>query len=78
MTCRINRAILAVLVVEVHQHVAVHAVGGQQNQDNEVRNQQRQVKTVGVVLPLEGFVEEMLLNVMPNALRGHESGEKRR
>jgi hypothetical protein len=78
MTRRIGRAIVFMLVVEVHQHVTVHAVGGQENQNNEIRDQQRHVKRIGVIQPLECGVEKMLPDVLANAPRGYKSGYKRR
>jgi len=47
--CRLGRAVVPVLVIEVDQNVAVQAIRSQQNQDNEIRNQQSQVESIGVI-----------------------------
>ena len=58
------------LVIQVHQHVAVHSVPSQQNQNDEIRDQQCHIESVGVVKPTKRGVEEMLADVGPNALGG--------
>jgi hypothetical protein len=52
----------------------VHAVRGQQDQNNEVGDQQRHIEGVGVVQPSECRIEKMLANVLTDTPRGHESG----
>ena len=73
---RLGGAILPVLVIKIDQHVAVHAVRGQQDQHDEVGDQQRHVKGIGVVEAPECGVEKMLANVLADAPRGHESGHE--
>src|ERR1700722_8011116 len=62
------------LVIKINQDVAVHAVRRQQNQHNEIRNQQRQIKPVGVIQALKSFIQKVLAHVLPDALRGEPSG----
>jgi hypothetical protein len=50
----------------------MNAVGGQKDQDDEVGNQQRQVKGVGLVDALKGPVEKMGAEVLPDAARAEE------
>jgi hypothetical protein len=71
---RFNRTILSVLVIQVNQHITVHTVRSQKDKHDEVRDQQRHVKSIGVIKALEGRVEKMLPNVLAEASRGHESG----
>ena len=61
---RLGHFVLAVLVIEIDELVAVHSVKRQQDQHDEVRNQQRQVKGVGLIEALESRVEEMRPQVM--------------
>src|SRR6202162_5327378 len=72
----LGRAVLPILVVEVNQDVTMHTVGGQQNQYEEIRNQQRDVECIGVVETLKRPVKEVLANVRTNPLRGKD-GNKR-
>jgi len=65
----IKGAILSVLIVEIHQHIAMHAVGRQQNQNHEVGDQQCHVKGVGVVQALECGIEDNAAIVLPDAPR---------
>jgi hypothetical protein len=55
----------------------MHAVGGQQDQYDEVGNQQRDVERIRVVEALESPVEEVLAEIRTNPLGGKDS-EKRR
>ena len=68
----------SLLVIKIDQHVAVHAVRSQQNENDEVGNQQRQVEAVGLVKSLESGVEKVLADVLPNAVLGRETWPKRR
>ena len=70
-----GRAILLVLVVEINQYVAMRAIRRQQDQHDEIGNQQRRVKSVGVIQALESLIEKMLADVLPDSLRGDEGGE---
>ena len=63
-------AFFSMLVIEIHQHIPVHAVTGKQNQDDEIRNEQGHVKGVGVVESAKGGVEKMLADVGPDAFWG--------
>ena len=77
MPSRFGGAILPVLVIKIDQHVAVQTVRSQQDEHDEVGDQQRHIKGVGVIETPECGVEKMLANVLPDAPRGHESGQKR-
>jgi hypothetical protein len=48
----------------------MQAVRGQQNQHYEIRNQQRDIKGIGVVQALKSSVEEVLTDVLTDPLRG--------
>ncbi len=78
MPGRLDGAILPVLVIEVNQHVAVQTVRGQQDEHDEVGDQQRHIKGVGVIEAPESGVEKMLANVLADAPRGHESSQQGR
>jgi hypothetical protein len=70
-------AVLAVLVVEVDQNVAMRAVSGQKNEDDEIGNQQGEVESVGVIEAAERGVEEVIAEVAGNA-SGSEQRERGR
>jgi hypothetical protein len=53
----------------------MYAIGRQQYQYDEIGNQQRHVERVGVIQTLEGFVEEMLANVLPKTARNCNKGQ---
>ena len=71
---RIGRLVLAVLKIQVNQLVTMHSVERQQDQHDEVRNQQRQVKRVGVVQPLKRRVEKMRAQIVPESARFRQHG----
>jgi hypothetical protein len=70
MSGRFCRPLLSILVIEVDQDVAMQTVRGQQNQHNEVRNQQGNIESIGVVKPLKRPVEKVLANVLTKPLGG--------
>ena len=77
MRFRIGDSILAMLVIEIDELIAVHSVRGQEDQDNEVRNEQRRIEGVGLIQPLEGRIEKMRLQVMAQAMRlGHNISQQ--
>ena len=73
--CRFAGVVLAILVIEIHQDVAVHAVRRQQDQYEEIRNEQGDVETVRVIEALKRAVEKVLANVRANALGGNDGGK---
>ena len=46
----------------------MHPVTSQQNQNNEIRNEQRQIEAIDVVKALKGLIEEVLAEILPDAL----------
>ena len=50
------------------------AIRSQQDEHDEIRDQQRRVKSVSVIQTLESLIEKMLADVLPNPLRGDEDG----
>jgi hypothetical protein len=56
----------------------VQTVRRQQDEHDEVGDQQRHIKRIGVIQTPECGVEKMLANVLADAPRGYESGWKRR
>ena len=52
----------------------MHAVRCQENKNNEVRDQQRHVESIGLIDPLECLIEEVLANVAANAAGSQEQG----
>src|SRR5215469_15160082 len=60
---RLVLAVLFLLVIEIYEGVAMHSVRGQQNQNDEVGDQQGQIKPVGLVKALKGRIEKMLADV---------------
>ena len=69
---RLGHLVLAVLVIEIDQLIAVHAVKRQQDQHDEVGNQQPHVEGVGVIQALERRVEKMRPQVMAKPVRFHQ------
>lgn len=69
--------VLLVLVIKVDEYVAVYAVRSQQDQDDEIRNQQGEIKAVDLVEALESLVEKMLADVLPNAAIGQTNCQTR-
>ena len=65
------------LVVQIHQDVAVRPVTGQQNEDDEIRNQQRDVEGIRVIDPTKGGIQKMLADVGPNPLGPCQVSEMR-
>jgi hypothetical protein len=61
--------VLAIAVVHPHELVTVEAVGGKDNENDEVGNQEHQVETVDLVEALECFVEEMSAEVVAESAR---------
>jgi hypothetical protein len=53
----------------------VHAIGGKQDQDDEVGDEQRQVEGVGLVNAPERLIEEMGTEILPEAARAGKKGE---
>ena len=74
MSGRFGRTILLVLVIEINQDVAMCSIRCQQDQHDEIRNQQRRVKSVGVIQALESLIEKMLTDVLPDTPRSDERG----
>ena len=67
--------VLAVLVIHVHQLVSVQAIERQDDHQDEIRDQQRQIKCIRFVQPLERLVEKMGTNIMSeSAWRGDSQG----
>jgi hypothetical protein len=56
----------------------VHSVGGQQDQHNEIRNQQRAIERVGVVKTLKSLIQQVLAKIGPNAFGGSPRGQRRK
>ncbi len=48
--------VLAVLVIEIDEHVTVHAIRRKNDQQDEVRDEQEEVEGVGLVETLEGLI----------------------
>src|SRR5206468_10343560 len=71
---RVDRVVLLVVVIERDQYVAVYAIRGEQDENHEIRNQQRQIEGVGVIKILESLIEKMLANVLPESAREHKNG----
>ena len=75
---RVGRAVFPMLVIEIHQDIAMRSVTSQQNQHNEIRDQQRNVERVGVVESAKRRVEKMLADVRHDAaLGGSRCGQLR-
>ena len=74
LATRLDRVVLLVLVIEIDQYVAVYAIRGEQDENHEIRNQQRQIEGVGVIKILESLIEKMLANVLPESAREHKNG----
>ena len=68
----IGGALLPMLVIKIDQDVAMHAVGCQQDQDHEIRDQQGHIEGIGLVEALEGGIEKVVPNILTEAVRHHE------
>ncbi len=75
---RVGGAVFLVLVIQINQNIAVHAVAGEQDQHNEIRNQQRAIECVRVVKALKSLIQQMLAEIGPNALGGSPCGQRRK
>ncbi len=72
MSQRFRRLVLFVLVIKIDQPVAVRAVGRQDEQHDEIGNQQRQIKGIDLIKPLESLVQKMLAKVGQHAPGGKD------
>jgi len=52
----------------------VHAVKGQQDQNDEIRNQEREIEGVRPVEAFESRIQKMCAEVMPQAMRFGKNG----
>jgi hypothetical protein len=68
--------VLAVLVIEVNEYVAMNAVRSQQNQYDKIRNEEGDVKAVRVIKTLKRAVEEMLADVRADPLGSKDGGKR--
>ena len=59
----------ALPVVQVDEDVAVHTVGGQQDQDHKVGDEQGKIEGVYLIQALKGLVQEVLAQVLADASR---------
>src|SRR5262249_27571435 len=57
----------AIFIIKVNQHISVHAVAGQQDENDKIRDQQRQVEAIYLVEALECLVHEMGAEIMAKA-----------
>ena len=64
VAARPGRLVFLVAVVQIDQRVTMDPVACEQNQDHEIRDEQRHVEGIGVVNPLECGVKKMLANVL--------------
>ena len=83
MLLRFGGLIFPVLVVHPDELIAVEAVAGQDDEHNEVGNQQRKVKAVELIQPLEGriglFLQELHHRAWPGGERenGREMSQQK-
>ena len=73
----LGRPVLPVLVVQVHQYVAVRPISSQKYQHNEIWDQQRNIKCVGMIESAKCGVEKMLADVRNDAFGGSPCSEAR-
>src|SRR5271165_3920464 len=66
------------LVIKVDHPIAVGSVSSQYGQDDEVRNQQRQVEGIDLIETLKSLVQKMLAKVGAQALRDKNEGHGKR
>src|SRR5258708_4720220 len=71
-----RRLVLLVLVIKIDHPIAVRAVRRQNGQDDEIRNQQSQIKGVDLVKALKSLVQKMLAKV-GHQPRGGEAQDPR-
>src|SRR6266852_19421 len=70
-----RRLVLLVLVIKIDHPVAVRAIRSQDDQDDEIGDQQRQIKGIDLVKPLKSFVQKMLAKVGHQAFGGEDQGQ---
>src|SRR5579864_2423872 len=68
--------VLAVLVIQVHEDVAVHAVACQQDQNDEIWDEQCQIEAVHVIEAAERGVQKVLANVGRNPSGSGQSADR--
>src|SRR5260370_33236101 len=73
-----RRLVLFVLVIKIDHPVAVRAVRRQDDQDDEIGNQQRQIKGIDLVKALESLVQKMLAKIGHQALGGEDQDQGQR
>ena len=69
---RLSDFVLAMLVIEIDQLVAMHAVKREQNQHHEVGNQQPHIEGIGVIQAFKRGIEKMRPQVMAKPVRFHQ------
>ncbi len=76
MRFRLSHLVLAVLVIQIDQLIAVHSVKRQQDQHHEIGNQQQHVEGIGVVQAFERGIEKMRPQVVAKPVRFHQGAAK--
>jgi len=54
----------------------MRAIGSQEDENDEIRYQQRQIKRISVVEALKSLIQKMLSDVLPEAVGGEGDSEK--
>ena len=70
MRGRFGRLVFLVLVIKIDQPVAMAAIGREDDQNDEVRDQQRQIKGIDLVEALESLVKKVLAKIGAQAFGG--------
>src|ERR1700732_794613 len=73
-----RRLVLFVLVIKIDHPVALRTVRRQDDQDDEIGNQKRQIKGIDLVEPLKSLVQKMLAKVGYQALGGEDQDQGQR
>ena len=71
----LGRLILLVLVIKIDEPVAMASVGGEDDEDDKVRDQQRKVKGIDLIESLESLVEKVLAEIGAQAFGGDKRCE---
>jgi hypothetical protein len=70
---RIGIVILPVLEIEIAQRIAMDAIEGEDEHHGEIGEQDRRIKPIPVVEPLEGLVSILHFQVVEQAVMGRKS-----
>src|SRR6185312_15929372 len=69
-------AILAVLVIKIDKHIAVDSIRRQDDEDREIRNEQREIKSIRPVKAFKRCIGKMGLKVVRQSMRRNDQTQQ--